>query len=363
MTTARDSCGASSAGWRRFGLVVLALVSFWATAVLVRAVQSPYRGVTRGARLEAFLAQKDEIDALFVGSSRIQRGVSPVVIDRRLGSPDRPFRSFNLGIPGMRSFEGDWLIRRILESKPERLRFLIVEAPRFDPEPWSVVQSTERYVDWHDATSTKMVLRALWRSDMSLSAKLWESGERLYFFVLRASNYATSSRFGSGPTPVWDEIVGGWSRQQGFRALDKNIQGVRRRRRRFLRTTGQFERSVAALTRSAEDGELAKPDWARTYDVDSLIEQIERIEAAGIVPVYLATPQLTRGPDFEALRDEGVVDHFVDLRDPREHPEFFALEYRFDREHMNADGAQLLSEAIAERLAPVVDETPREGTR
>lgn len=345
-----DVCGARRTMWRRMGLVLLSLLAFVAATIVVGSLQQPLRELTREARFEAFLAQKDRVDAVFIGSSRIQRGVSPRVIDAQLSSPDREFRSFNLGIPGMRSFEADSLVRRVLASKPERLRFLVIEAPRFQPEIVPIHGVTERWVDWHDLRATWLVLRALWRSRASLTTKVDVSLERLSAFLRRGSNYATLDRFAAGPEPVWDEIVGGWSAQQGFRPLDEGVQGASRRRKRFLREQPRYRARVAAMRKHAAAGELADPDSVEVYDLRALEEQIERIEAAGIIPVYLASPVLARGPDFREFQRRGVFDHLIDLRSPLEYPELFAVENRFDREHMDAAGSILLSEAIASEL-------------
>ena len=360
MTTARDSCGARRTARRLFGRVVVAFLSFAVTAAGVRWAQIPLRELTKEARFEAFVVQKDEVDAVFVGSSRIQRGVSPLVVDRRLSMPGQAFRSFNLGIPGMRSFEADALIRRILDARPERLRFLIVEIPRFEPALSPVEGATQRFVEWHDVTSTWKVLRALWRSDRGLLPKLAETANRLRALLLRASNYATSARFSRAPNPVWERIVGGWASQRGFRALDETVQGAQRRRARFEKFRGRYRQRVATLVRLEKKGQLADPAFLDTYDVDSLREQVERIEAAGIVPIYLATPQLIPGPDFQKFEREGLIEHVISLGSPLEHPKLFSTAYRFDREHMNAAGAVLLSEKIADRLAPILRAGPNE---
>lgn len=356
-----DACGARRMAWRRLGLVVLAVAVFLGTAGALRTVQGPLRSRNRGALLEAFLAQKDEVDAVFIGSSRVQRGVSPAVIDERLSSPGREFRSFNLGIPGMRSFEADWLVRQVLASEPARLRFVVVEAPDFEPEIFPKQDTTARSVDWHDPRAAWLVLRAVWRSEASFDEKLAASWRTLRFLVLRTVNYATGDRFRLRAAPAWGGLVAGWVRSQGFQALDETVPGVAHRRERFLRQAGFYRAMVAGMRAHARSGTLADPGWKARYDRRSLEEQEALIREAGFTPVYLATPRLLQGPDFAALQSEGAIEHLVDLRDPLVHPRLFAVEYRFDREHLNEEGAAIMSRKIAEQLAPLVSTVRNEG--
>ncbi len=342
-------------GLYRLALVLVGVAAFVAASSLLRGLQGPLKAPTLRAQVEAFLAAKDEFDVVFVGSSRIQRGIVPRVIDARLSqAAGTPLRSFNLGIAGMRGFEADWLIRRVLESEPARLRHLVVEAPHFQPEVVPQHDFTARYVDWHDARATWLVLRAIWRSSVSLPTKLELTWRNLRFFAMRSANYATSERFFRVEDPAWDRIVAGWGSLQGYQPLDEKTPQGARRRKRFLRNVEGFEANVEAIRLLAEAGRLAAPGSRLVYDQESLVEQADAIRAAGITPVYLATPALVRGPDFSTLHREGVIEHLIDLRDPNTDPELFSKRNRFDREHMNERGARILSARIADDLAPLV---------
>lgn len=356
-----DACGARRTAWRRLGLAVLAVAVFFVTAAAIQAMQGPLRSPTRGALLEAFLSHKDEIDAVFIGSSRVQRGVVPSVVDERLSSPGREFRSFNLGIPGMRSFEADWLVRQVLASEPARLRWIVLEAPDFEPEVVPKHDATERFVDWHDRRSSWLVLRAVWRSAASFAEKLAATWRTLRLLVLRTVNYSTSDRFRLGATPRWDALVAGWVQAQGFQALDETVPSVAHRRERFLRQARFHHAMVAGMRARARSGTLADPGWEAEYDREALEEQGALIREAGITPVYLATPRLMPGPDFAQLQREGAIEHLIDFRDPLAHPKLFAAEYRFDGEHLNAEGAAIMSREIADELASLVSDGRDDG--
>lgn len=356
MSPVPAACGARRAALRRLGLVVLAGVGFLVMAALLRSAQGPVKAPTMRAQLEAFLAEKDEIDAVFVGSSRVQRGVSPRVVDQQLSSEGHPFRSFNIGIPGSRSFETDWVVRRILDAEPEKLRFLVIEAPTWQPELAPRHDFTERYVEWHDARATWLELRAIWRENVSVWGKLDLSWRALRLFVMRSTNYATVGRFSFARDPIWDRVVLGMGRLQGYQPLDTRVTYGARRRAKFLASLPTYEMRVEQLRSSAENGQLVDRAALDTYDRQSLEEQARYVEARGVTPVYLVPPLLHPSLDFSALLREGIIPHLIELKSPLVYPELFDVDNRFDREHMNETGARLMSEAIAQQLAPVIAE-------
>ena len=60
----------------------------------------PQRGEGVALKEERFREQKERIDILFVGSSRVFHGISPKVFDRTLHAAGRPWHSFNAGVDG-----------------------------------------------------------------------------------------------------------------------------------------------------------------------------------------------------------------------------------------------------------------------
>ena len=82
---------ASASSWIRSGVP-------WPEALDVR------------AKLQAFSEGKDEYDAIYVGTSSTYRAIRPNLIDPIISRRGKPFRSYNLGMPGMWSFEADQLL-------------------------------------------------------------------------------------------------------------------------------------------------------------------------------------------------------------------------------------------------------------
>lgn len=346
-----ESCAGRSAVCRRAGLVVLGLAAFLSATWVLAEVQGPLRAPSLRPQLEAALADLDDYDAVVIGSSRVQRGVQPEVLDARLSEPGRPFRSFNLGVAGMKSFEADRVVSEVLAAGSSRLRVLLIEAPEWQVDAKPLHMFTARFTDWHDLPRTGLVLRSIWRSEASLLRKIELSWMHVRLFFTRLSNYGSHERF--GPDSGWSRRVERMADVQGYLPLEIRRGNAARRRAAFVADPSGYEEVVRRLRRRATRGALSDPARTRRYDRESLREQIERIEKAGVTPVYLVPPRTVSTADFAAFAEEGLIPHLIDLRDPLEYPELFDVENRFDKEHMSIRGAREMSQAIAEQLEPV----------
>ena len=102
-------------------------------------------------RYRSFLDGKDEYDILYLGSSATWRSFIPRTIDEALSRRGYPLRSFNFGIAGLNNFELDHLLQRLLATKPQQLRWVILEYVYSNPR-WLLGEKlgfTERYLYWH----------------------------------------------------------------------------------------------------------------------------------------------------------------------------------------------------------------------
>ena len=123
---------ASSRGFVSCAYVLLTLSSFLLVSSWIRSGVPWTQALDVRAKLQAFAESKDEYDAVYVGASDVFRAFRPEVID-----PDRlpergvcrdagsAFRSYNLGIPGMWSFEADHLLDEIIAMEPARLSWVL----------------------------------------------------------------------------------------------------------------------------------------------------------------------------------------------------------------------------------------------
>ena len=115
-----------------------------------------------GVKFRQIYPQRHQVEVLFVGSSVVYHGVDPVQFDREVAAGGGPrVHSFNLADSGAFPPETYYSLRRFLDLKPERLRWVVLELRQLDPGILSDLRGTERFVSWHDFEHTQLVLDEL----------------------------------------------------------------------------------------------------------------------------------------------------------------------------------------------------------
>ena len=92
---------------------------------------------------------------------------------------------------------------------------------------------------------------------------------------------------------------------------------------------------------------------------------IKRADLQGCRLIYVLTPRMGKS-DLAAVYpvfDKLPVAHKIDLSSPNEYPEFYSLRYSFDKGHLNEDGSQLMSIALAEKLDQLLTPTAESQTK
>ena len=172
---------------RSIALFALAAVCFCVTSLVTgRSLPEPDLGQV-GEKLAWFDAHRDDYDVLFVGSSRVFRGVVPEVFDREMARRGHPVRSFNFGVSGMAGYETSALARRILDDPPRRLRWVVVELDGWDPSLPPENRFKRRTVAWHDLAETLSAVRTAWASDRPALQRLDLTSSHLLHWAARST--------------------------------------------------------------------------------------------------------------------------------------------------------------------------------
>jgi len=248
------------------------------------------------------------------------------------------------------------LLRRVLATRPARLRWVVLEWRDWDPWIAPANWYKRRPVFWHDAQETRSALSSVWLSDLDRLAKLRLAGVHALHFLQRTLSIgqgpdALRALFGRAeieapPSPAEIE-------RRGFYPFspEEYTSGVTaEHRRKFLSDTDAFEGTLRRASRASQ----SPVDLSKTNQ-RALVSQIETVRAAGAEPVYLVMPIPQPTPEADALAAEGVIPHLIAFNDADLFPEFYQQDARFDRGHLNAQGAELLSRALARRFAAELD--------
>lgn len=336
-------------------LCVFALVCAGLDRIFARV---PFLGLgdldTYVVKVREYLDRKDEVELLFIGTSRTFRQVDARRIDAFLARKGLQVQSYNLGIPGTTLPEAVHTLDHILTEQPSALRWVVLEPNQgLDPPPEVQNVSAQRVIRWHDAATTRAVVETVWRSSASVSEKWEKSLEHVRSFAYQGSN------IGMGPLFVASELRGEPRRMQIYRMvqgylpleLDNNpafADDLARRRKEYLDHPDLHAERIENLR--------AAPRSQRSPQVEHYLAALdERLAERGIgLLLFLPPPSPDRNAAFVAAAEAGIVDGLLDFNDPDRHPEFFRPEYMHDIGHLNLRGANLLTERLAVALVPIL---------
>ena len=345
--------GAASREAPRVGRVVLGLAlgaaAFVLAASVVRAqLVDAYPGgafdpaTVEAAKARALADVADEVDTVFVGTSRVLNHFDADLFDATLREQGISARSFNLGLAGMRHPESMYVAERLLEREDLRLRTLFVEVlgELVHSQVGALHEEgifTRRAVEWHDWERTRLVAAAALGSELDWRERLAAVGVHAHHFALRAVSLGA----GLGPLQRLVEpapTAGADFQWNGFLPIEADPNA-----RRIAPVR------IAARLRE----ELAEMRW--TPDVPPpplLARSFERLaskaEAAGVQVVFVVFPPHFRGDveSYGADHPQGLPVLF-DYRSPTRYPEFYDPAVFHNFGHYSAAGAR----AVTRRLA------------
>lgn len=337
--------------------VALGLAAFLGVCAVLAALAGVPSVGPLADKLAWLEAHGDAIDVLFVGSSRVRRGIVPAVFDaevtRRGGLA---IRSFNLGVAGMEPPEADALVRRLARRFAARGSgpgWFLVEVAPWDATIEEANRFKGRAILWHDAPATRTALAGL-RSTPP-EARFDESTSHLLHWAARATGAGRGPDVlrrlvAPRPAPPVEAVP-----YAGYEPYTESSHQHHPMRRAFLDRVeayrGWLEPRLAVAPGVAVDARTAAEPWVAA----AWSRQVRTLRAAGIEPVHFVAPTPRPPAEARRLAADGVLPTLFAFDDPAAHPELFAVDRRFDLEHLTHEGAvdftRQLAAAFAERFA------------
>ena len=334
--------------------VLLAAVAFVLTGGLLERLPLSSGSDLLGERLDQLRPSVDEIQTLFLGSSRIYRHLDPSVFDTTFAEHGLDMRSFNVGVPGMRTLEALTTMRWLFDRHPGRLRWLVVDAdaeglPLFIGDDNLL---SERVVRWHGLRNLPVILAAVAATD--------EPGSRR---ILTAAGHlqATAFRIGRvGRGLGWiDALVGRTPPEvpienRGYLSLEEELRSASTPARRAavedrwnqLHDRPQnYRRIMARLARSSPNGELTD-----ALDLELLGALQSEADNHGIEVLFVIDARPNRRPTLVYAFESGVVERLLRFDDPDAFPELYDPDNRFDIHHLDRASARDYTRRIAAHL-------------
>lgn len=339
--------------------ILLLVAIVWGISALVRS-QLPYFWANEGWEVKHQWLEEHsaEYNALFIGSSHIYRQINPRVFDKQLDA-SLAINSFNLGYQATANPESHYLYEQLLQDERVDLSGLKLVVMDLVPAEW---------LNLNNARSVRgkyfMNVPYWWRGTTQVLTTDRSDLEKRADVASHYSIALFEKEFNVG---MYDEIreyyekdkdslqrkdlamLGG--QRNGFLALD-NDRGYAGRRRAFLECEEYLVPMSAANTEYYYECTVEE-EHDQGSGSSALLREANRLIALskerGIHLVFVMmprTPYRETFPIAEALPPA----HVVNLTDPREYPEFYDLQYVFDRGHLNQKGARLLSERLGEKV-------------
>lgn len=336
---------------RRLAHLFTFAVAFLATGAWIRSLDAlPFWSHQRG-RYQLLHEQLDELDVVFVGSSRMNFAVIPAVFDARMRELGCSARSLNLGISGQRGHDTVATIEHLLRLQPKRIRGLVIELNSFDQRIRGTNWLTDLDVEMHPPGLLLPRLRSALASGDSFRSVVDQVG------FLVAHTAANTFRVGQGARLVDDLLAAATARRpfgarsfanRGFEPAE-DIAGtpMREAAKRFATDPGWAKQLMRLRT---------SPAWLEKFTGGFPVDEFLRVDAlvreAGILPIYVVMPTYYVGfYGYDALPELARRATVVHLDDPEQHPQLFDPRIWYDPGHFGNAGAAVFTRYLADRVA------------
>jgi hypothetical protein len=293
-------------------------------------------------------AHADEYDTLFIGSSRIYRGIQPAVFDELTAAAGMPTHSFNFGIDAMTPPEDAFVFDRMARLHPKRLRWVVLECGTLKSGVGYGGEENARSVYWHDTARTALALRALiapadGRLDLAGTLSGPEEMRRPMTLALAHGRLWCARTFNAGrgalylqswlrPPPRGREPSVLGPAGDGYVAAGNGRPMTPDNRADYERRFAQCRAQPAAISFLDRDAQ------------HSLDTMLNRIRVFGARLVLVIPPYLAEARPFP---QPGDVVPVLDYSEIEKWPALFDPANRVDRSHLNPAGAELFTRAMA----------------
>ncbi|MBF0284699.1 MAG: hypothetical protein HQL51_09590 [Magnetococcales bacterium] len=344
-------------------LFLLAFVAC-ASGIRTRALQGlPWSALGGlGDKLALLERQKERIDLIFLGTSRINQGVDPAVFDLALAEGGLPgVRSFNLGVEHLNPVEALWTLERIAEMKPPRLRWIVTELPvsRYQAL-WEnrhalryraliTLDALPRYLE--DIRRQPILLRHRLVDGALFAAAVVYDRSAIGLLSRRLFPLASEALELNRPMPRQEELGQGFYYDYMAGRLPPAGMAPEKAETWAAQAVAQIDTWKAAYAPRNGRGHFAR-----------LRPLLEGIREKGYQPVLISVPSVVSYAISQPVTEEtrrALPDVPVfDFNDPRRYPAFYQGKHLFGASHLNAAGAALFSRLLAESLRPLLTPTP-----
>lgn len=328
---------------RSFGYLLISFVFFGLTLLGFRVFLPPPEEEGIARKIEFIKEHRDEIDTLFIGSSRVYHGVNPKVFDAVTAEAGEPTHSYNFGVDAMLPPETFYVADHILAAQPRRLRWVFIELEDLQVAMQPEQSETRRFRAWHDWRRTWVVTRKLldadanekWKQKKRRLAQNWRALATHYRLFLQ--NLANTGRS--------FDLTHFYPVEQDATPLEYEPQ-----RDGYAPTMVRMDAPRQARYDAwvANDPAVAKPREVDRYADRAFRYYADLFRSIGATPVFFVTP------GSAAILPSKFIDPqpaaVLAFNNAREFPSLYVENVRIDEGHLNAVGADEFTRLLARRF-------------
>lgn len=290
-------------------------------------------GVWREQNLGSYTYRPGEFQGLFLGSSRVNRGLVPEAFDLVMRKNGKPIQTLNMGNTGMGFIEMSALVDRLIEWGLGDLEWVVIELTELDPKLEAANRGSPRWNGWHSPRATRDMLAILWTSERNWIQKIVDS----YGHVLglganlgatgQAHLYWKNTYGEDSPRPP-----GKVARDAGYNCYPE------------VEVVPDTPFTKVNLRLDPLPGRA--PGLTPTHE-RILLDMDRKLREAGVVPIFIRMPGFQRECSALLAAQQRLLPITIDACEMARYEQIFKQENFHDRIHLNDTGARQFSGILA----------------
>ncbi len=323
-------------------------------------------------KFQYFTKHKDDYDLLFFGPSTTYHGIIPNQFDELMAANDHPVKSFNLGVPGANVAEMDFYLQKVLALKPAKLKWIFLDCV-FDVFNEEEEPRAAKNIYWHTPQKTIENFRLMAESNRSLPVKIKVFYTNCISFFYRWFGIGDFSNFLQQKGEV---LAHGISEEKlvqeaGYYAIDWMDNGEKRKEF-FISNYGEvyqqrLEKAKAVVIEQEYTYEYPLTDYGINIfkKLVSKVNALEKVTQIKVEPIFLIPPTLhpevahSASAIIKAFKLEYIPTLF-DFINPKTFANFYEMSNRIDDLHLNHQGAQEFTYALAAKFSEYLKSSHQE---
>ncbi len=298
---------------------------------------------------DAINLQAEKINTVFFGTSLTLSAVDPALFDSLNRNLGLQTNSFNFSLPGMDLLEAQYWVEQILHQDIPNLETIILEINDLTLFLNSANHRTPRIISHHDFKRTLIACKAILNSSYRPVQQYKMIKSRMTFFAKHSfkageMRYLVNSLFNDISIPG-DSL----RNYNGYTQKTVRHPHLQKRRQHFLSEEGKQEYQQKLNGNHRKRNKMFKHYRQTQATALSIVKDIlKQCEARKIKIILVSMPSFgERKFLVENLISQQVDCVMLNLDLPEKYQALFARENRFDLNHLNHQGAKLVTAILA----------------